>query len=507
MNRFAALAIAISGAIVCASTTATAGVEFGGTMGLHVFNRDNAIGESDQGPVSLSNSALFGLRLGVYFGPMFGVEAEGGFIPGETREGENNTTPLVSTTGLTYRGHAIAQFRAADPSVKIVPFVLAGGGVFQLVDTDNATVIAEDSTPIFYAGAGAKYRTKDGWVIRLDGRILFPKKTGGPGMDPSGVTQDFEILVGVSKDFGQRKLVVVKEETPVVKADDDPDKDGIVGAADQCPKEPEDKDSFEDDNGCPDLDNDADGIADASDKCPTEAEDKDNFEDDNGCPDPDNDQDGVPDAADKCGDQPETRNGFEDEDGCPDEIPEKLKKFTGVIQGITFKVNSVELIGGSAKTLDAAANVLGEFKDTKLEIQGHTDDQPLKKGGKFADNEALSQGRTDSVKAYLAKKGIDESRLISKGYGDTQPVVDPKGLKGGKLNQARAKNRRVEFKLISPGDEGGAAVPPPSEPKAEPKADEPKAEPEKDPRGVPGGEEPKGENKGEKKGEKKGDKK
>jgi OOP family OmpA-OmpF porin len=457
MKRLGVLAIAI----VAASAPAIAGVEFGGTMGLHVFNEKNAVGESGAGPISLANSALFGLRLGFYFTPMLGVEAEGGFIPGETREGANKTTPLVSAAGITYRGHLVAQFM---PGAKIQPFVLAGAGLFQIVDTDNPVVIDKDSTPVFYAGGGAKYRTKDGWVIRLDARILLPKKSGGldsNGMlkDPSGVTTDFEVLAGVSRDFGAKKPTIKKEEVKPV-ADQDPDKDGIVGAADKCPNEPEDKDGFEDDNGCPDLDNDNDGIADATDKCPLEPEDKDNFEDDNGCPDPDNDADGVPDAADKCGDQPETKNGFEDEDGCPDEIPEKLKKFTGVIQGITFKVNSVELIGGSSKTLDAAAAVLAEFKDAKLEIQGHTDDQPLKAGGKFADNTALSQGRADSVKAYLEKKGIDGSRLIAKGYGDTQPVEDPKTLKGAKLNAARAKNRRVEFKLVS-GDEAAPEAPKP----------------------------------------------
>ena len=45
--------------------------------------------------------------------------------------------------------------------------------------------------------------------------------------------------------------------------------------------------------------------------------------------------------------------------------------------------------------------------------------------------------------------GIDAGRLTAKGYGDTVPVEDPKGLTGGKLSAARAKNRRVEFKLLS----------------------------------------------------------
>src|SRR6185295_4698477 len=192
-----------------------------------------------------------------------------------------------------------------------------------------------------------------------------------------------------------------------------------------------------DEDGCPDPDNDSDGIPDAQDKCPNEAEDKDGFQDDDGCPDPDNDGDGVPDAQDKCPNDPETKNGLQDEDGCPDEIPLKLKQFTGVIQGINFKTGDAALQNTSSATLDKAVAVLQEFGDLRLEIQGHTDDQPLKAGGKFADNAALSQARAESVKAYFVSKGIPEARLSAKGYADTVPVEDPKGLTGAKLNAAR----------------------------------------------------------------------
>ena len=53
------------------------------------------------------------------------------------------------------------------------------------------------------------------------------------------------------------------------------------------------------------------------------------------------------------------------------------------------------------------------------------------------------------MKSYFEAKGIAADRLISKGYGETAPQVDPAGLKGGKLKAAQAKNRRVEFKLLS----------------------------------------------------------
>src|SRR5215813_3660857 len=82
------------------------------------------------------------------------------------------------------------------------------------------------------------------------------------------------------------------------------DRDGDGKYADPCPTEPEDKDGFQDDDGCPDPDNDRDGIPDPNDKCPTEPEDKDGFEDEDGCPDKDNDKDGVLDAADKCPNEP-----------------------------------------------------------------------------------------------------------------------------------------------------------------------------------------------------------
>ena len=99
----------------------------------------------------------------------------------------------------------------------------------------------------------------------------------------------------------------------------DKDGDGIPDSIDACPNEPEDKDGFQDDDGCPDPDNDGDGIPDVDDACPNEPEDKDGFQDTDGCPEPDNDNDGIPDTVDKCPNEPEDKDGFEDEDGCPDE--------------------------------------------------------------------------------------------------------------------------------------------------------------------------------------------
>ncbi|MBV8762360.1 MAG: OmpA family protein [Deltaproteobacteria bacterium] len=482
MNRLLRPVIVAALGTAASGSVAHANVEIGGTAGLHVFSTTNELGVPDvKDAPSERNSALFGLRIGIMFSDMLGVEGEFGVIPSEARVG------VFDVWNITYRAHLIAQFGAADPAKKLIPFVLAGGGAMQVVQSKMEDVIAKDTDAELYVGVGAKYRVDNGWGLRADARVLFPPTSAG-----TGVTVDFEALLSIYKEFGRKTVekVVEKPSGPhdsdgdgipddVDKCPNEPedkdgfqdddgcpdpdnDQDGVPDAQDKCPMQAEDKDGFQDDDGCPDPDNDNDGIPDAADKCPNEAEDKDGFQDDDGCPDPDNDQDGVPDAQDKCPDQPETKNGYQDEDGCPDEIPAKVKQFTGAIQGINFKVNSADLLPASNKTLDKAVAVLKEFGDLKMEIQGHTDDQPLKGGGKYADNQALSQARAETVMNYFVKAGIDQSRLSAKGYGDTVPVEDPKGLKGGKLNAARAKNRRVEFKLISnltAGDSGQAPAP------------------------------------------------
>ena len=90
----------------------------------------------------------------------------------------------------------------------------------------------------------------------------------------------------------------------------DADGDGILDNVDKCPHEAEDKDGFQDEDGCPDPDNDGDGILDVDDKCPNEPEDHDGFADDDGCPDPDNDGDGLYDALDQCPNEAEDKDGF-----------------------------------------------------------------------------------------------------------------------------------------------------------------------------------------------------
>ncbi|HLM73477.1 MAG TPA: hypothetical protein VK459_12315, partial [Polyangiaceae bacterium] len=103
---------------------------------------------------------------------------------------------------------------------------------------------------------------------------------------------------------------------------EDADNDGIEDDRDQCPELAEDKDRFEDDDGCPDGDNDDDGVPDGEDECATEREDEDGFEDEDGCIDPDNDGDKILDVNDKCPDEVGLASPVAAKNGCPERDPD-----------------------------------------------------------------------------------------------------------------------------------------------------------------------------------------
>ena len=69
-------------------------------------------------------------------------------------------------------------------------------------------------------------------------------------------------------------------------------------------------------------DSDGDSVPDEFDRCPISPEDRDSFEDEDGCPESDNDKDGLTDAIDQCPSEAEVFNGLEDGDGCPDVAPD-----------------------------------------------------------------------------------------------------------------------------------------------------------------------------------------
>lgn len=231
-----------------------------------------------------------------------------------------------------------------------------------------------------------------------------------------------------------------QEATRVAAGDSagDSDGDGIADASDACPEMAESANGIDDGDGCPESDQDHDGIYGSADKCPSEPEDFDKDRDTDGCPEVDADNDGVADSIDQCPKEKETMNAYKDADGCADEVPPPVKKFSGTIEGISFKSGAATIAPRSYSTLREAAEVLAKYKEVRLEIQGYTDNV-----GDTEANVRLSQKRAEAVRAYLIKRGVDGSRLVARGYGPANPRAD-NSTKAG-----QAKNRRVEFKLIS----------------------------------------------------------
>ncbi|MGC4092626.1 MAG: OmpA family protein [Polyangiaceae bacterium] len=228
----------------------------------------------------------------------------------------------------------------------------------------------------------------------------------------------------------------------------DNDQDGILDGSDHCPLVPEDKDGFEDTDGCPELDNDKDGIPDAKDKCPNQAEDKDSFEDEDGCPNPDNDKDGILDVEDLCPFEPETVNGYADADGCPDEDQVRVLGDKIVLDDrVHFMVNSHIIRRESFGLLSRLAKLIKDHPEyVHVSIEGHADER-----GAEDFNQKLSENRASAVQDFLVKNGVAAARLSSKGYGSSKPLVERKS------ELAYFHNRRVEFIITREGR--GASAP------------------------------------------------
>lgn len=107
------------------------------------------------------------------------------------------------------------------------------------------------------------------------------------------------------------------------------------------------------------------------------------------------------------------------------------------LKNIYFETGKATLNTAVSPDLDKLTQFMKDNPDTRLEIQGHTDNV-----GSLNLNNKLSQSRANSVVDYLTNKGIDKSRLIAKGYGPSMPISNNTTPEG------KAKNRRVVMKVI-----------------------------------------------------------
>ncbi|MCK4979763.1 MAG: OmpA family protein [Candidatus Delongbacteria bacterium] len=450
-------------------------------VGIYVFEQNM--------DYDLENKGCFGMRFGYNVNSYWAVEVTG--VYSKTQVLGDWDTPngwtLREDTGVDFYLFHLDGLYHISPADIVTPYVALGFGASNM----DPAGFDSNITPMVNYGLGFKYSIVEYLAFRADVRHLIAIDTFGE-FDTMGkdVHNQLSLDVGCtfaiggeSSDIDKDGIPNKKDKCPTVPEDKDGfededgcpdldnDKDGIPDLKDKCPNVPEDKDGFEDEDGCPDLDNDKDGILDVDDKCPNEPEDFDGFQDEDGCPDLDRDGDGIQDVDDKCPDDPEDFDGFEDEDGCPeldndkdgildpvDKCPNDAETFNGFededgcpdaiilkkddtinLDNIYFKTGKAELTPASFPTLDSVKRIFIDNPGIKIQVEGHTDSQ-----GSAGYNKKLSGRRAQSVMNYLLTKlNIPQSQLTAVGFGEEKPIADNKKKEG------RAKNRRIEFRVMS----------------------------------------------------------
>ncbi|RME20462.1 MAG: OmpA family protein [Deltaproteobacteria bacterium] len=441
----------------------------------------------------LDNAWTLVLRPGWDFNHTFGLEADLAYNQGTTRTVDRLFTIIDPRINLLVHAKPLGPvtfFGAVGPGIAIEQeHVKEGDPAYGEHPTTNEHGYG------LYEGASTKFLLNAGpgaW-------LRF-------GQSPFGLRTDFRYMLtigGVPADFDGDPTTLESDilhnwewtlslQARLGQGAADTDKDGIPDDSDRCIDDPEDKDDFEDTDGCPDLDNDDDGILDADDECALDPEDRDDFQDADGCPDPDNDEDGIVDQDDRCINDPGTAEaqGCPDRDGdtladmddeCPDEpgpveaggcpdqdgdrvpdkrdecptepadprvdpsrsngCPERVVVTTDevvILDKVYFDTDQATIKRSSYPILNDVAEVLKKYPDIKLvEIQGHTDSQASDEY-----NLDLSQRRAEAVRQYLIDKGVEPERLVAKGYGESQPIDTNDTAEG------RARNRRVQFLIV-----------------------------------------------------------
>tara|TARA_B100000945_G_C20321686_1_gene567972 strand:- start:20 stop:709 length:690 start_codon:yes stop_codon:yes gene_type:complete len=119
----------------------------------------------------------------------------------------------------------------------------------------------------------------------------------------------------------------------------------------------------------------------------------------------------------------------------------QIKVFEGYLDiidlDVHFASNSAEIKESDKEKLDRLYERLLNNPLTQIELASHTDSI-----GSDENNMRLSQSRSNSVKKYIVDKGINENRIVAKGYGEKEPKESNKSAEG------RAINRRTEVRTV-----------------------------------------------------------
>ncbi|QTA82690.1 OmpA-like domain-containing protein, DUF4398 [Desulfonema limicola] len=114
---------------------------------------------------------------------------------------------------------------------------------------------------------------------------------------------------------------------------------------------------------------------------------------------------------------------------------------------VLFASGKSELMPGAMLSIDKLVMFLKENPKRNLLIEGHTDSV-----GSAMSNLALSQQRAESVRMALLARGLDNSRITTRGYGENYPIAD------NSINAGRQKNRRVEIIILNEGISGNSML-------------------------------------------------
>lgn len=223
----------------------------------------------------------------------------------------------------------------------------------------------------------------------------------------------------------------------------DQDGDGVLDPADQCVAQAAGPTPDPTHAGCPDGDDDSDTVRNQLDLCRAVAQGPNPDPARAGCPRSDRDNDTIWDEQDHCPDQPGAPNPDPSRNGCPGLV----RVANGLIQltsPVFFATNRDVILPRSFPILTAVADAMRASEGIRrVSVEGHTDD-----AGNATRNMGLSERRAASVVRWLVDHGIHMSRLESHGFGPTRPLVTTAGLRGRTLRDARAQNRRVDFRII-----------------------------------------------------------
>ncbi len=362
-------------------------VELSGFLGVHISSDTSDLGARVGSRASIASSVAFGPRLTYMLRHWLLLEAELPVSPTNARDSIEDVNVVVIEPRLAMRFEALRLRR-------FVPFATLGVG-FPIALSGNSDVIDNDVDLRLQLGAGVLLSSRPNWNLRVDARFFATPERGDPL-----VTPEVEISIGLYYAFGTR---ATKPSLTEWIQETDKDEDGIPDHRDECPERDEDRDGFDDLDGCPDIDNDFDLVLDIADRCPNQAE---------------------------------SHNGFLDSDGCPDEVPPEVLKIVGPVRSLSFRKRSARVTRSGRRALRRVARIMSRNPSVRIVVTGHTDSREVRD-----DPQRLSLRRARAVRDFLVRRKIRAWRVKIAGDGARNPTANNRSRRG------RAKNRRVEIDL------------------------------------------------------------